>query len=539
MPTSVLASVGRALALSLLAAVAFLGGVTATQLWPVHTQTDYFAADLSLTPALDSTARLPMVVGDVVLTFDGPLPAPGLRARPSVRQEVTELLPGRRVDTARLQPGREELREAIDGGVRQVAWTYALGALLSSLLVLLTYAVARPHHMATVAAAAATATMVALVGPGAAAYLAYRSDNVTAFRTTSLLSLVQTNAGVLADLAGRADQGAIYVSNLLALSDALRQEFTPTSGQGTVAATFLLVSDVHGMNQYPLMRQVVARERVDAVIDLGDLLNFGQPREGVLTGIYEGIESLGVPYIYVRGNHDAASPGDESVLRRVSRVPNVLPVEPTAGQFVRVEVNGVSVSGFNDARYYNERSADFGAAQEQLAARFRGVTEGLQPTDLVIAHQPYSARRVEAGAARLSGHMHSPLLERGHIQVSSFTGGGLVNQFRLPPLTEQARTADDEEPETAGELQGHPYSFDVLRFAEDCSIMSITRYSYRNLASGRPQYDQITVIDGRRIQPDPPEGRTCGPALGVTTRPLLASGGDPDRTAGPLATSGP
>lgn len=149
-----------------------------------------------------------MVVGDVVLTFDGPLPAPGLRARPSVRQEVTELLPGRRVDTARLQPGREELREAIDGGVRQVAWTYALGALLSSLLVLLTYAVARPHHMATVAAAAATATMVALVGPGAAAYLAYRSDNVTAFRTTSLLSLVQTNAGVLADLAGRADQGA-------------------------------------------------------------------------------------------------------------------------------------------------------------------------------------------------------------------------------------------------------------------------------------------------------------------------------------------
>ncbi len=329
------------------------------------------------------------------------------------------------------------------------------------------------------------------------------------------------------------------MSNLLALSDALRQEFTPTSGQGTVAATFLLVSDVHGMNQYPLMRQVVARERVDAVIDLGDLLNFGQPREGVLTGIYEGIESLGVPYIYVRGNHDAASPGDESVLRRVSRVPNVLPVEPTAGQFVRVEVNGVSVSGFNDARYYNERSADFGAAQEQLAARFRGVTEGLQPTDLVIAHQPYSARRVEAGAARLSGHMHSPLLERGHIQVSSFTGGGLVNQFRLPPLTEQARTADDEEPETAGELQGHPYSFDVLRFAEDCSIMSITRYSYRNLASGRPQYDQITVIDGRRIQPDPPEGRTCGPALGVTTRPLLASGGDPDRTAGPLATSGP
>ena len=42
------------------------------------------------------------------------------------------------------------------------------------------------------------------------------------------------------------------MSNLLALSDALRQEFTPTSGQGTVAATFLLVSDVHGMNQYPL-----------------------------------------------------------------------------------------------------------------------------------------------------------------------------------------------------------------------------------------------------------------------------------------------
>ncbi|RIK17574.1 MAG: metallophosphoesterase [Acidobacteria bacterium] len=524
-PPGMLAGLRRGVVLAILTVVAFMGGVAATQLWPVHTETQYFAADVSVAPTLDSTVHLPMVVGDVVMSFNGRLPAPGLQAQVSVREEVTDLLRGGRLNTASLEPSQDELRGAIDAGVREVAWKFALGALVTSLAVLLTYTVARPHHLGKVVAAATGATLAATIGPGAAAYLTYRTDNVAEFRATSLLSLVQANRSILTDLTSNADQGAVYVTNLLALSDALREEFTPVTTQAPVAAKFLLVSDIHGMNQYPLMRQIVASEGIDAVIDAGDLVNFGQPREGVLTDIYDGIESLGVPYIFVRGNHDATSADDEALLRRLARIPNVLLLEPTAGDYVEVGVNGVTISGFNDVRYYNQRSDDFGADQVAAADAFKEATAGLTPTDLVVTHEPYAADRVTATGVTLNGHMHAAALERGHVQMGSFTGGGLVNQFRLPPLTEEAQEAAQEDPETAGELQGHPYSFDVLSMGGDLSMLSLTRYSYRNLVSGRPQYDDVSMINGRTLQADPPADRTCGPDLGVVTSPIVAAEG--------------
>ena len=526
-PPGMLTGLRRGVALTLLTLVAFLGGVATTQLWPVHTQTQYFAADVSVAPTLDSTVHLPMVVGDVVMSFDGPLPAPGLRAQVSVREEITDLLRSGRLSTATLEPTQEELRSAIDDGVREVAWKFATGALVTSMLVLITYAVARPHHLGRVVAAATSATLVAMLAPGVSAYLTYRTDNVAEFRATSLLSLVQTNSSILTELSSKADQGAVYVTNLLALSDALREEFTPGTTQAPAAAKFLLVSDIHGMNQYPLMRQIVASEGIDAVIDAGDLLNFGQPREGVLTNMYAGIESLGVPYIFVRGNHDAVSATDEAVLRRLAKIPNVVLLEPTDGDFVEADVNGVTVSGFNDVRYYNQTGVDYGAEQVAAVEAFKDATEGLTPTDLIVTHEPYAADRVTATATTINGHMHAAGLSRGHVQVGSFTGGGLVNQFRLPPLTEEAQEAAEEDPETAGELQAHPYSFDILAMGEDCSVVSLTRYSYRNLVSGRPQYDDISMINGRTIQPDPPEDRTCGPDLGMVTYPLVpAEAGD-------------
>ncbi|HSP59999.1 MAG TPA: metallophosphoesterase [Ornithinimicrobium sp.] len=519
-PRGMVVGLRRAAVVALLAVVAFMGGVATTQLWPVHTETQYFAADVSVEPTLSSTVQVPTVVGDVVMTFDGPLPAPGLTAQVQVRDEVTDLIRSGRLTATNLQPSQAELRTAIDTGVQEVAWKFALGALVTSLLVLLTYAVSRPHHAGHVVAAAASATVLALALPGASAYLTYRTGKVAEFRATSVLSLVQTNAGILDSLSSKADQGAVYVTNLLALSDALRQEFTPEGVEAPVAAKFLLVSDIHGMDQFPLMRQIVATEQIDAVIDTGDLINFGQVREGELTGIYAGIESLGVPYLFVRGNHDAVSTTDEALLQRMAQIPNVVLLEPTDGEYLRADVHGVSVSGFNDVRYFNQRSEDFAGEQEEAAAQFRAATDGLPPTDLVVTHQPFAAHRVQAGTLTVNGHMHVPALDGQHLQVGSFTGGGLVNQFRLPPLTEQALEAAQEDPETAGELVSQPYTFDILTLGQDCGVVSMTRYSYRNLVSGRPQFDDVRLVNGRTLQPDPPQGRTCGPELGVVTGPV-------------------
>src|SRR5699024_6468963 len=137
------------------------------------------------------------------------------------------------------------------------------------------------------------------------------------------------------------------------------------------------------------MREIVRTEQIDAVIDAGDLVNFGQPREGDLTGIYEGIESLGVPYLFVRGNHDAVSATDEALLRRLAQVPNVVLLEPTAGELQVASVHGVTITGFNDTRYFNQRSDDFGDNQAELAQAYQERTQDLPSSDVVLTHQPY------------------------------------------------------------------------------------------------------------------------------------------------------
>ncbi|QFG69828.1 metallophosphoesterase family protein [Ornithinimicrobium pratense] len=519
-PASVVTGLRRGVVVALLTVVAFLGGVTATHFFPVHTQTDYFSAQISVQPRLDSTVLLPTALGNMEVTFDGSLPAPGLVGQVQIRESVTELLRQGQLRTADLEPSQQELRAAIDTAVREVAWKFAVGALVTTALVLFTYAVSRPVRLARALVSSAVATALALLVPGATAYLTYRTDNVQEFRTTSLLSLVEGNTDILAGLDRKADQGAVYVTNLLALSSAMRQEFSPSS-VSEPAVRFLLVSDKHGMNHYPLMREIVQTQQIDAVIDAGDLVNFGTPEEGNLTRIYEGIESLGVPYLFVRGNHDAVSATDERLLRRLERVPNVVLLEPTAGELQLVTVGGVRVSGFNDIRYFNQRHEDFATDQADLAAAYRDRVDGLPPTDIIVTHQPYAANRVQPRAVTISGHMHVAGLGGRNIQVGSFTGGGLVNQFRLPPLTEQAREAAEEDPDTAGELQGGPQGFDILTFGEDCSVGTLTRYSYRNLVSGRPQFDDVSMVNGQTIEASPPQaGRVCSAELGVTVGPI-------------------
>ena len=101
-----------------------------------------------------------------------------------------------------------------------------------------------------------------------------------------------------------------------------------------------------------------------------------------------------------------------------------------------------------------------------------------------------------AGGVLLNGHMHSTDLEGNRIQVGTFTGGGPFSHFL---------TAGDGE-----ELVGQPSSFDVLTFGTDCRLSSLTRYRFRDVIEGRPAYDDVSIINGNRIdtrEADP--RRTC------------------------------
>ncbi|GAA1157701.1 metallophosphoesterase family protein [Ornithinicoccus hortensis] len=524
-------ALGRALRYTVtvlvLALVGYVGGLATTSLWPITLQTQHFEASVRISPSWsnNSTVHLPTVFGDIDLEFHGPTPAPGIEGRVQVREEITELFTSGAVDIDELTPDQEELRTVMRDGLTELGWKFVGGVLGTNLLLVGLWFLGRPrkdsHSWWRPAEAVAAAVIVATLVPGIGALMTYRTSTYAAFTTTSLLSTVRGGSGMFTDIRGQAQQATPYVQNLLALSDALHQEFVNPDAFRPAAARFLLVSDIHGMNYYPLMERIIEDEDITAVIDTGDLVNFGRPREGEMAGLFSAIEDLGVPYIFVRGNHDATSPTDEAVLARMAEIPNVILLEPTAGTFVEAQVNGIRMSGFNDWRHFAEVNDDFKEQAREAGEAFAEGTRGWPLPDILVSHQPFALEDLPSAGIKVNGHMHTAALKGNQITMGSFTGGGLVNHFQVP---------QDEDPETAGELVGVPYAFDIVSFGEDCSLQTLTRYVYRNLVSGRPQFDNVSVLNGEQVatQPDPDgEPRTCGPDQPLQTEVIVPTD-DPD-----------
>jgi predicted phosphodiesterase len=488
----------------------YLGGVSVTSILPTDVQTQHYSAEarLSALPTRVSTLHSPTALGDIDLEFRGFVPAPGIDATVQVKENVTNLFDNRQVSLDALEPTQAEIGHALRTAVIEVGLKFLAGVVAVEALALALIALGRrgrPRRVSVVAATVAGAC--AFVGPVLAAAQTYRPDNLTTFRTTSLLGTVRRNAGLLTDVRARAQEATPYVQNLLALSQALQEKFVPQELNQAAAARLLLVSDIHGANQYPIMQRIVQDEGITAIIDCGDLLNFGSVTEAEAAGIFDAIGKLGVPYIFVRGNHDASSPTDQSLLQRMAKIPNVILLEPKPSTYTEVSVDGVTIGGFNDPRFFGDDNHDNAAKQKPAADAFTRAYEGHTLPDIVVSHEPAAVEDVKSAGVRINGHMHKRGLEGNRIQVGTFTGGGTVSHFIA------GASADESD---NGELEGQPYAFDIAVFGDACGLTSLTRYTYRNLIQGRPAYDDVSVINGKTITLPPKEGRVCRPTLGVT-----------------------
>ena len=148
----------------------------------------------------------------------------------------------------------------------------------------------------------------------------------------------------------------------------------------------------------------------------------------------------------------------------------------------------------------------------------------LAPPDILVAHEPGAVNAVaQESGIKIHGHLHSDRLNDNTIGVGTFTGGGPFSHF--------LQAAEGEE------LTGQPSSFDIAVFGEDCRITSLSRYQFRNVIEGRPAYDDVTLINGARIQSALPEvpapadanggggstpPRTCSADLEPTTEHVAA-----------------
>jgi predicted phosphodiesterase len=512
----------RGVELVALVVAVYLGGVSATSLFPTTVQTKHYSAEvrLSALPRLTSTIHSPTSFGDLDLQFSSVFPSPGVDATIQVRESITDLFDERNLSISSLQPSSQEVSAALSSGLTELGLKFASGVLLVGFgaVALIAYARRRRPTLRQLVATGA-AGLLAIGGTGAGVWGTYQPDQLSRFRTTGLLGTVRSNAGLLADVEARAAQVTPYVKNLLALSQALQEKFVPQDVTRPTAARFLLVSDIHGANQYPVMKRIITDEQITAVIDSGDLLNFGSVTEAELAGLFTSIEKLGVPYIFVRGNHDADSPTDQALLERLARIKNVVLLEPTPKTYTEASVNGVLVAGFNDPRFFGDSNTNNNQKQEPAAEAFNLAFADRPRPDIVVSHEPGAVMLVKSATLLVNGHLHKDELEGNRIGVGTFTGGGTVAHFLVDPKTQVGGAADQ-----VGELEGQPYAFDIAQFSENCDLASLTRYTFRNLIAGRPAYDDVSVINGKTIATREPGARSCASDLGVSQTTVTLGG---------------
>jgi predicted phosphodiesterase len=163
----------------------------------------------------------------------------------------------------------------------------------------------------------------------------------------------------------------------------------------------LHISDIHlSTLGYGFAQELAQSFDVDLVVDTGDTTSFGATNEEF---ILDEIPDFELPYVWVRGNHDAATFQDA-----VGRVDGTVVVDGDTA-----EVEGFTIYGLGHPYFNEERGTPVGdedvvalvaRAAEQVLADVSALPE---PPDLVLVHDD----RTAAGLAGmvplvLSGHFH-------------------------------------------------------------------------------------------------------------------------------------
>ncbi|MDP1820506.1 MAG: metallophosphoesterase [Acidimicrobiales bacterium] len=410
-------------------AVALAGNVQAT-IGP-------FDTTLSARPSLtgDSTLELAPLGSIELDTHAGPV---GIVLR------VDELRPDEAERIARNPALLEEVEDDIAADAKR-----ALLALLGRVLVVgavgggLGALVARRRLTAAVAGIGVGAVVAG--GIAAVCALTFRAEAVAEPRYTGLLATAPNAVGDVEAIIERFDdyraQLTKLVANVATLYEAGRS--LPDLDPGADTVRVLHVSDLHNNPQaFDLTEELVAQFDLDAVLDTGDMTDWGTEPEGRLV---DQIADLDVPYVWVRGNHDS-----RRTQAAVAGQPNAVVLDGDVA-----DVAGLRLWGIGDPRYTPNKDQPTGKDEERDRAdafaddvarklqRARGV-------DVVLVHDA----RIAAGIGTrtplvLSGHTHKPRqgeIDDAVLLVEGSTGGAGLRglQGEDPhPLTASVLYFDD------------------------------------------------------------------------------------------------
>jgi predicted phosphodiesterase len=380
--------------------VSLAGVVVGTMLF-AHTALNVgpFKAEMSVTPSFAGGTEIDIPpLGSLHLdSHDGPI---HLKVDlGSLDQNRTEAL----IDdpTAISSAGQSAVDDVTAGvlrlGLRALGAALACALLLSALIF---------RNVRRVACAGAIALVVTGGSLGLAAGT-IRKDSIAEPRYEGLLvnaPAVVGDARRIADNYGRyADQLQELVSNVSRIY--LTVSALPIYEPSANTTRILHVSDLHlNPSSWGLIRTVVKQWDIDAVIDTGDIVDWGSSAE---TTYVSSIAQLGVPYIYVRGNHDSSA-----IQQAVGRQKNAVVLDDSI-----TTVDGVTIAGIGDPEFTPDKTETPPAANaddpatnpllasgDQLAATVR---DSKTKVDIALVHDPAMAQPL-AGLVPLvlAGHLH-------------------------------------------------------------------------------------------------------------------------------------
>jgi predicted phosphodiesterase len=268
----------------------------------------------------------------------------------------------------------------------------------------------------------------------------------------------------------------------------------------------LWVSDVHNnVGSFAVMRQLVRQFDVAAIVDTGDLVDLGSTFENrFLTPI----GTFGVPYVYVRGNHDSTSVTQAFVTAQ----PDVVVLDD-GSQF---EVDGVRFAGTGDPTFTPNKQVGVQVTRndERLLRAGERLADSVeaseQPVHVALVHQPKMAEPLMGRVPLvLDGHVHErrSRVDKGTLELTQGSSGGAG-----------LRTLDGDE----GAL---PLQMSVLHFDEDGTLLAVDDITIGGLGQRSVTVERRTPESyGKEPTDTEPPDPTPLPVPSLPTAPTLPGG---------------
>lgn len=275
------------------------------------------------------------------------------------------------------------------------------------------------------ALAAGGLALTLLAACGATAYATWNPKSILEPKFSGLLSSAPSLVGNARNIVTEFDvyqqELARLVTNVTKLYDVTST--LPAYQPDPSTIRVLHVSDIHlNPASWKIIASLVEQYKVNVIVDTGDTMDHGTTAEN---GFLDPIADLGVPYVWVRGNHDSLA-----TQRYLERMKNVHVLDEGRAETVA----GLRFAGIGDPQFTPDRSTAPGGnnaeelAGDQLASSLRDQQAAGTPVDIALVHEPSAARQTDGEVPLvLAGHLHhegTEVLPHGtRLRIEGSTGG--------------------------------------------------------------------------------------------------------------------